>query len=212
MLQVPTPLDPFVRASRWIDWQHPRVVERARELRRGRSDASAVSEACFVWVRDEIEHSCDHRRERVTRFASEVLEHGAGICYAKSHLLAALLRANGLPAGLVYQRLRTESRTGFCLHGLNAVWLGELGWYRLDARGRRADLGAEFAPPREMLPFSASERGERSFPGVWAEPVAAVRDALERHRTLETLELDLPDDEDLGTPDLHLPWICFAKR
>jgi hypothetical protein len=63
-----------------------------------------------------------------------------------------------------------------------------------------------------MLPFSASEHGEKSFPGIWAEPIAAVRDALERHRTLEMLELDLPDDEDVGTPDLHVPWTCSAKR
>ena len=34
-----------------------------------------------------------------------------------------------------------QSSTGFCLHGLNAAWLPEYGWYRLDPRGNR-----EWAP------------------------------------------------------------------
>lgn len=57
------------------------------------------------FVRDQIRHSADYRPNPVTCKASEVLRHGTGYCYAKSHLLAALLRANGVPAGLCYQRL-----------------------------------------------------------------------------------------------------------
>jgi len=37
----------------------------------------------------------------VTCKASDVLIYGTGYCYAKSHLLAALLRANAIPAGFV---------------------------------------------------------------------------------------------------------------
>jgi transglutaminase-like putative cysteine protease len=195
----------LTRASRWIDSDHPAVRERARELAQGRTGAAEVAEACFLWVRDRIRHIGDHGLEPLARFASEVLEHESGICWAKSHLLAALLRANRIPAGLVYQRLAADdTRCGFVLHGLNAVWLPSLGWYRLDARGARADLRAEFTPPREVLPYSPSLPGERTFPGLWAEPVAPIREALERHRSRSALVPNLPDAEDLGAPDLPL--------
>ncbi|MBI2949982.1 MAG: hypothetical protein HYY23_20300 [Verrucomicrobia bacterium] len=46
------------------------------------------------------------------------MEHRAGFCYAKSHLLAALLRARGIPAALCYQRLAFDAAgSAFCLHG-----------------------------------------------------------------------------------------------
>lgn len=43
--------------------------------------------------------------KRVTCSASDVLQHRSGICYAKSNLLAALLRKEGIPTRFCYQRL-----------------------------------------------------------------------------------------------------------
>jgi len=152
-------------------------------------------------VRDEVRHSVDYRLDPVTCSASEVLQERTGFCYAKSHLLAALLRASGIPAGFVYQRLALDDLGhAFCLHGLNAVWLPEVGWYRIDARGNRADLRATFDPPREVLPYAVAVPGERLFPQVWAEPVPLVIDALRRHRTRAELEANLPDATDSDLP------------
>jgi len=67
-----------------------------------------------------------------------VLKYKTGYCYAKSHLLAALLRANNIPAGLCYQRLTIENdMLPYCLPALNAVYLPKYGWYRIDARGNK---------------------------------------------------------------------------
>jgi len=160
-----------------------------------------VIRACFEWVRDRIPHTVDAGLDPVSCSASEVLREGTGFCYAKSHLLAALLRANGVPAGFVYQRLALDERgTRFCLHGLNAVWLPAAGWYRLDPRGNREDLRAEFDPPREVLPYACRVSGERLFPGIRAEPLTLVVDALWRHRTRAALEANLPDASDLDRP------------
>ena len=63
----------------------------------------AFTRAAFEWVRDSIGHSYDVSDPRITLSATEVLEHRVGLCYAKSHLLAALLRAEGIPTGLCYQ-------------------------------------------------------------------------------------------------------------
>jgi transglutaminase-like putative cysteine protease len=195
-----TDLEPFGRATPVVDWRHPAIRRLARELSRGRGPLGIVR-ACFEWVRDRVPHTVDHGLDRVTCVASEVLREGTGFCYAKSHLLAALLRANGIPAGFVYQRLALDERgRRFCLHGLNAVWLPHVGWYRMDPRGDREDLSAEFDPPREVLPYTSRVPGERLFPGVWAEPLPGVVAALRAHRTRAELAAHLPDAAELETP------------
>src|SRR5215510_1892197 len=114
----------FLESTDVIDWRHPDVLARARTLRHGSSDPVDTARRSFEWVRDEIKHSADYCLIPVTCSASEVLRHGSGYCYAKSHLLAALLRANGLPAGFCYQRLSLDpDARAFCLHGFNAVLL-----------------------------------------------------------------------------------------
>jgi hypothetical protein len=198
-------LERFLDATPVIDADEPSVRAMAANLAGGARDPAEVARACFEWVRDEIAHSADHALDPVTCSASEVLRYRTGFCYAKSHLLAALLRANRIPAGLVYQRLACdESGNRFCLHGLNAVWLPDVGWYRLDARGKRNDLTAGFDPPREILPYCPAAPGEKAFDGVWADSAGVVIAALRRHRTRAALEAGLPDADDLGLPDMPL--------
>ncbi|MEO8327235.1 MAG: transglutaminase family protein [Nitrospirota bacterium] len=77
-----------------------------------------------------------------------------GNCYAKRYLLAALLRANGFPARLCYQRLIIENQEPpFCLHILHAIFLDKYGWYSVDARGNTA-LG-EIGSPIICIPRSS---------------------------------------------------------
>ena len=106
----------YLASSQYIDWQHPHILVQAQALAARRTTAEAIAKACFEFVRDHIKHSWDYRLNPVTCKASEVLQHGTGYCYAKSHLLAALLRTNGIPAGLCYQRLTITDQPPFCLH------------------------------------------------------------------------------------------------
>ncbi len=123
----------FLRRTDIIDWDHPAVLRQAGELAGG--EPIEVAGACFEWVRDEVRHSSDFRVNPVTWRASDVLLHRTGYCYAKSHLLAALLRANGIPCGFCYQRLSVGGDgPPYSLHGFNAVHLPQHGWYRVDAR------------------------------------------------------------------------------
>lgn len=187
-------MERFLKACQFIDCDHPRIRALALELADGCSTPEQVVRQCFLYVRDRIGHSWDCQRNPVTCAASSVLEHGTGFCYAKSHLLAALCRANGIPAGLCYQRLRLDDAAGsYCLHGLNAVWLEPYGWVRVDARGNRPGLTADFTPPVEQLPFSAIAPGEADLPEVWAAPLAVVVDALARHPDIAEVACHLPD-------------------
>jgi transglutaminase-like putative cysteine protease len=188
-------MERFLAASAVIDWNHPAVLERARVIRAGRTDAVRIARGCFEWVRDAVRHSTDYQLDAVTCAASDVLEHRSGYCYAKSHLLAALLRANGIPAAFCYQRLSMDDGR-FALHGLNAAHLPGHGWYRLDARGNRPGIDAQFTPPVERLAFSVSGAGEIDMPEPLAEPLPIVVERLRAYTSARALAHDLPD---LGT-------------
>ena len=108
----------YLNNSEIIDWQDPAVSSKAADLAGDLKGDEAIAEACFVFVRDNISHSWDSQQNPVTCSASAVLEYGTGYCYAKSHLLVALLRANSIPAGLCYQRLTIDhDQPPYCLHG-----------------------------------------------------------------------------------------------
>lgn len=185
----------YLGASRHIDFAHPEVRAAARRLATRGGSQRDIARACFEFVRDEIAHSADVRRGPVTCSASSVLRNGVGFCYAKSHLLAALLRANGIPAGLCYQRLATDDpRAPYCLHGLNAVYLEEFGWYRIDPRGNKPGVDARFDPPREALAFAlGDDPRERDLPGIWIEPLPVVVEVLLRSASVDEVLGGLPD-------------------
>jgi transglutaminase-like putative cysteine protease len=184
----------FLAPCEIIDFHSANISELAERL--SANDAFESARRCFTFVRDEIRHSCDHQINPVTCRASDVLRHRTGYCYAKSHLLAALLRASGIPAGLCYQRLTTgDEGTTFCLHGLNAIHLPAAGWYRVDARGNRDGVDAEFDPPRERLAFSVTQPGERDIPGIHVRPLSSVVECLTINQTWDTVARNLPADE-----------------
>ncbi len=161
----------------------------------GRDD-EALADACFAFVKDEIKHSVDYQLNPITCRASDVLQHGTGFCFAKSHLLAALLRANGIPCALIYQRTRT-SQGGFILHGLNSLYLKPFGWVRIDARGEREGLVSSFAPPVEQLPFKSKYLGECIFETRFSRPLEEVVSVLMNGKTWQEVSANLPDNSSL---------------
>lgn len=160
----------FLGMDSVIDGDNPRVRWVAEQITR--EDPVATAERAFTFVRDEILHSVDFKREEMPVAASAVLDAGSGLCLAKSHLLAALWRACGLSAGFCYQRLLLDADSGlYVTHGLAAVWLPALGWYRCDARGNtKAGIDCAFTPGTESLAYAPARDGEQDFPYVWSEP------------------------------------------
>jgi transglutaminase-like putative cysteine protease len=187
-------MDAYLAECEHINFTHPLVTSKAAQLASGAADDVAIARRCFEFVRDEIRHSWDFKINPVTCAASDVLIHRTGYCYAKSHLLAALLRANHIPAGLCYQRL-TISADGppYCLHGLNAVYLEQYGWYRIDARGNKLGVTSDFTPPSEQLAFAILHDMERDFTQIWSKPLLPVIHALTQNTTIEQVYENLPD-------------------
>jgi transglutaminase-like putative cysteine protease len=187
-------MEDFLKTTPVIDWRHPDVVAKAHELRDGLRAPADIAARCFEFVRDAIPHSRDIGAHAVPCSASETLRAGSGFCYSKSHLLAALLRANGVHAGFCYQRL---SRDGvgapYALHALNAVRLPGHGWYRVDARGNHGGIHASFTPPFERLAYEVSLPGEADFREIWPDPLPLVVESLMRARSSGDLMDNLPD-------------------
>ncbi|MFC9229466.1 transglutaminase family protein [Streptomyces decoyicus] len=180
----------YLAADEAIDHKHPRVRATAATLSADAPDAYTYAKAAFEFVRDIIPHSQDAGDPRVTWRASGVLAQRTGICHAKAHVLVALLRAEGIPAGLCYQKLGV-------IHGLVAVKLpGEERWARQDPRGNRPGVDAQFRLDREQLAFPVRpECNELDLPVLFAEPhpvvLQCLREAVDRPHLWQTLPTDL---------------------
>jgi len=193
-------MDRYLASTDIINWRHPSIVRLSGELARGHDSPHDVARSCFEWVRDTIKHSYDFKLNPVTCTASDVLRHKTGYCYAKSHLLAALLRAQNIPAGFCYQRLSIDDKgPPYSLHGLNALFLPDFGWYRVDPRGNKEVIDARFTPPVEQLAFSARTALEADFPEIWAEPLPMVVEVLTKYDTYREVYAHLPDIEVVNT-------------
>lgn len=184
----------YLKNTDIINWKSPLIVECSRELMSSCHSEIDYIKKVFKYVRDEIRHSWDYKLNPVTCSASEVLKHKTGYCYAKSHLLAALLRVQKIPSGFCYQRLSLEnSGPPYCLHGLNAVYLKKCGWYRVDARGNKEGGNAKFTPPKECLAFSTNDKLEIDLPEIWSDPLPQVVEVLQSYETVYEVYRKLPD-------------------
>jgi hypothetical protein len=190
-------MNQYLTKSKFIDFDNREINKVSNQLASQAHNQIDFVKACYQFVRDEIKHSWDYKLNPVTCSASEALIHRTGFCYSKSHLLAALLRANMIPTGICYQRIYVEEGnvSFFCLHALNAVYLDKYGWYRIDARGNNDSINAQFEPPIEKLAFPIKEKGEADFPEIWPVPLPQIIDVLTKHSTFEQVVRNLPDVE-----------------
>ena len=166
-----------------IDYMNPLIRDKVRTLMDQSEDDLDYIKRSYIFVRNDIPHSWDIKTEVVSRTASDVLKNKTGICWTKSCLdvlknktgicwtksclLAALLRANGIPSGISYQLLTRadDDSEGYMIHALNTVYLKDFNkWIRLDARGNKENINAYFSLDEEHLAYTVrSELGEIDY-------------------------------------------------
>jgi len=187
-------MEKYLEATEIIDYTNVEIQHLAKVLAEGCSTDVAIAKKCYEWVRDEIHHSGDYKDDITTCKASDVLKYKTGWCYAKAHLLAALLRANGIPTGFCYQRLSCSEYLPdiYCLHGLNWIYLKEDGWYRVDVRGNKEGVNAQFTPPEEQLAFTLKEN-EFDLNENLTEPLEVVVQTLKKFQTYDEMICHFPD-------------------
>ncbi|MXG29886.1 transglutaminase-like domain-containing protein [Streptomyces sp. YIM 132580] len=194
MIQQHPEIAAYLAADEAIDHEHPVVREAVAALAHDGDDAYTYARTAFAYVRDTIPHSADSGDPRVTWRASDVLATRNGICYAKSIALTALLRARAIPAGLCYQRLTADDGTNPVVHGLVALRLpGHDRWARVDPRGNKPGVDAQFSLGAERLAWAVREEiGEVDYPAVHATPPGAILRALRHARDRAELWRNLP--------------------
>lgn len=188
----------YLKESPDIDYSHLLIREKVKDLYQECDSEIAKVKKAFEFVRDEIAHSWDIKSTRITRRASETLAFKEGICYAKSILLAALLRTVNIPTGFCYQRLTLGDtpESGYCIHALNAAYIYELNrWIRLDARGNKKGVNARFSTSvsEEQLAFQIrTYYDEKDYPTIYIHPLKITMDTL--NNNTNCLEMCLPSE------------------
>lgn len=128
-------LQQYLQPGPRIESDDPAIVARARELVAGAVTCHEVVERFAEWVHENITYAIPGG---VT--AARTMELRQGDCGGHSNVLAAMLRAVGIPArtpmGAMYVPLYGGS---FGQHMWNEVWLGEaIGWLPLDCTAGQA--------------------------------------------------------------------------
>ncbi len=191
-------LDEYLKHDSVIDYDNKSIIELADVLFKKADNELDFIKKAYEFVRDNISHSADINEDIITCAASEVLKAGHGICFAKSHLLAALLRCKSVLTGFCYQKLILDDETAPILiyHGLNGVYLKDYKkWIRLDARGNKIGINAQFSIETEQLAFPIrSEMGEVDSFVIYPNPDIAVLEKLRKSKTRTALWKNLPTE------------------
>lgn len=186
----------YLKQDDVIDFGNETIIQLADSLYENADSEIEYVKATYEFVRDKISHSADINEDIITCSASEVLKAKHGICFAKSHLLAALLRCKGIPAGFCYQKLILDDETAPILiyHGLNGVYIKEYSkWIRLDARGNKEGVNAQFSINEEQLAFPVRpEKGEEDGFIIYPDPDIKILEKLRNNKTRTELWDNLP--------------------
>ena len=191
-------IEEYLKEDDVVNYGNENIKRLADTLYQGTSDEVEYIKKAYEYVRDQISHSADIKEDAITCSASEVLEAGHGICFAKSHLLAALLRYKSIPTGFCYQKLILDDETAPVLiyHGFNGVYVKEFHkWIRLDARGNKEGVNAQFSLEKEQLAFHVRvEKGEEDGFVFYPDPDVKVLEKFRIHKTRTELWNDLPTE------------------
>lgn len=77
---------------------------------------------------------------------------------------------------------------------------------RIDPRGNKPGIDAQFVPGREALAFATALAGEADLPGVFARPISEVVAALSSAHEWHHVETELPDLPPEHWPAAEADW------
>ena len=179
-----------------IRFDTPLIQDKVKAIESQSSSRKERAKIAFELARDEIAHTFDTGNAVVTIDAEDVLEKKEGICFAKSHLLATLLRGMGIPTGFCYQRVLRKRivESGYALHGLNAIYLDDVGWFRVDPRGNKPGINSQFSIDEEQLAYPIRPSlGEVDYPNVFTVPLSSVVKSMQESADSHELFFKRPE-------------------
>ena len=87
-------MENYLKETPSIDYVNSLIRDKVRELMDQSEDDLDYIKRSYIFVRNEIPHSEDIETNIVLKTSNDVLKNKTGICWIKSLLLAALLRAD----------------------------------------------------------------------------------------------------------------------
>jgi len=127
-------LSPYLKAEEMIESDDPALVAKATEITEGSEDLWEATCRISHWVVENIDGSI------LDGSALETFDRKSGLCGAQSKLMAALCRAVGIPARVVWGCMYTREQGGsFGHHGWNEIFMGEAGWIPIDVTIHETD-------------------------------------------------------------------------
>lgn len=180
-----------------IQWQTPIIQKVVQSILNQRTTPYDRAKMAFEIARDQIRHSFDTQYPDISITAEQTMISQEGICFAKSHLLASLLRAMDIPVGFCYQKVIRKGtiESGYALHGLNAIYLEEVGWFRVDPRGNKTGVNSQFSVKEEMLAYPIRpELGEIDYPNVFVHPLSSVIHSMYSSKNTQELFFNRPKE------------------
>ena len=196
-------LDQYLRPTRFLDSDHPAIVDFSRSVAAQHASAVDRAVAFYYAVRDGIRYDpyrVDLRPEALR--ASTVLQQGYGFCIPKAVLLAAVARAADIPSRLGFADVKNHLATERLLQAMQTDIFAFHGYAELLLEGRwvkatpafNASLCERFdVPPLEFdgrtdsLFQQFNRRGDRYMEyvrdrGSYADvPIDELRAALVEH-------------------------------
>lgn len=186
----------FLQENEYVDYNSEIIQKKVAELFLADMNETEKAKMAYKFVRDEIPHSFDCNTDIITAKASDVLKYKTGICHAKANLLAALLRSQGIPTGFCFQHitLLNGDSLGYCVHAYNAVFI-ENKWIKLDARGNKQGVNAQFSTNEPILAFpNRKEYDEYFWKGIYGSPHMSTMEMLGKAKCLQDIMDNIPDE------------------
>jgi len=124
----------YLNAEQTIESDDPEIKALAIKLTEGSKNSWEACCRISKWVANNIDGSI------LDGSAKETFENQSGLCGAQSKLMAALCRAAGIPARIVWGCIYTKEFGGsFGHHAWNEVFMGKDGWVPVDVTINETD-------------------------------------------------------------------------
>jgi transglutaminase-like putative cysteine protease len=125
----------YLEPEDMIESDDPELLKRAKQLVEGSTDSWEAMKRLGQWISDEISYDIPGGGT-----AKKTFEIRLGECGSHSRLMAAMCRAAGIPARMVWGCIYTPNYGGsFGQHAWNEVYMGEEGWIPIDVTAEEID-------------------------------------------------------------------------
>ncbi|MDL2324145.1 transglutaminase-like domain-containing protein [Ruminococcaceae bacterium OttesenSCG-928-A16] len=132
-VQLESEFAPFLVPSQIVDYnENTDCIELSYQLAQHASTNVEVVATVYHWVKNNISYDTEKAIEVLSNtlyrpVLDEIIQEKTGICYDYAAVVAAMLRANGIPCKLIMGNVQTP-QDGSVYHAWNMIWLEEVGW------------------------------------------------------------------------------------